>query len=173
MSTTIPAIEPIKVLAQAIQQELGLSAGQIMLGLENWAIPENTGLYVSLIYGVEQVVGTANSNTEGSDGNFKEVQSVAMLHQIEVDVMSFDSSARLQKEEVVMALSSYNAQQLMEVNSMRIASMPSSFVVVPSLEPSKQLNRYRFTISVYALHERTLATPYYDAIQIVGLTEQQ
>lgn len=165
----IPAVEPIKVLGKAIQQELSLPTGQIMLGLENFEIPKNTGLYVALTYGVEQVIGSVNSNGTDLQGNYQEIQAVSMLHQVEVDIMSFDDSARLQKEEVVMALNSYNAQQLMEQYSMRISPIPTSFIAVPSLEPSKQLFRYRFTVSVYALHQRVLVTPYYDTLQTVKL----
>lgn len=157
------------MLASAIQTELSLSDGSVMLGFENFPIPETLGLFVSLAYGVEQIVGTSNQNSVDVHDNYEEVQTVSVLHQIEIDVMSFDSSARLRKEEVVMALSSYAAQQLMEVNQMRIASIPSSFVTITSPEPSKQLNRYRFTVSVYALHERILPTPYYDQIGTVGL----
>lgn len=173
MSDTIPSLEPIKVLASIIQTELGLPDGFVMLGFENFPIPETLGLFVALTYGVEQVVGTANQNGVDSGGNYQEVQDVSMLHQVEIDIMSFDSSARLRKEEVVMALSSYNAQQLMEENSMRIAQIPSSFITVTAPEPSKQLNRYRFTVSVYALHQRILATPYYDSIGTVRLVVDQ
>lgn len=171
MSSTIPSIEPIKLLASVIQTEMGLGDGQIMLGLENFLIPENPGLYIALTYGVEQVVGSVNGNGEDDQGNFQEVQSVSMLHQIEIDIMSFDSSARTRKEEVIMALQSYNAQQLMEENSMRIATTPGSFARITSLEPSKQLNRFSITVSVYALHQKILTSPYYDSIQTVRLVE--
>lgn len=169
--SNIPPIEPIKVLAAAIQAELSLSANQILLGFENFPIPETLGLFVSLEYGVEQIVGASNQNDVNTQDEYEEVQTVSMLHQIEIDVLSYDSSARTRKEEVIMALSSYNAQQLMEVNQMRIASIPNSFITVTSPEPSKQLNRYRYTVSVYALHQKNLVTPYYDSISTVQLIE--
>ncbi len=163
--------EPIKILASIIQTELGLPNGQVMLGLENFPIAPVLGLYVALEYGSEQVVGSVNSNGTDAQGNFQEIQSVSMMHTIEIDCMSFDDSARLRKEEVVMSFSSYNAQQLMEKNQVRIGSIPTSFLAIPSPEPTKQLNRYRFTIAVYALHQRVLMTPYYDSLQPVRLVE--
>lgn len=171
MRLPIPAAEPIKVLAMAIQAELGLKDGQIMLGLENWEIPENTGLYVSLIYGPDQVVGNNSQNSLDDQGSYVEVKSAVMLHTIEVDIMSFDSSARTMKEQVLWALQSYNSQQLMQKYQMRLAQTPSAMVPVPSLEPSKQLNRFRFSVAVNALHQKAQATPYYDALQKVGLVE--
>lgn len=168
---TSPAIEPIKVVAMAIQAEMGLPDGQIMLGLENWEIPKNTGLYISLLYGVEQVIGNNNYNDQDGQGNYQEVQDVVMLHGIDIDVMSFDSSARLQKEEVLQAIQSYAAQQLMEQYQMRLAKTPGAFVPVPSPEPSKQLNRFQLGITVNALHRRVLTTPYYDKLQPVVVVE--
>lgn len=159
------------MLASIIQTELGLDANHILLGFENFLIPEDLGIFIALTYGVEQIVGADNQNSTDNEGNYLEIQQVAMLHQVEIDIMSFDSSARTRKEEVIMALASYNAQQSMEINSMRIASMPNSFVTVTAPEPSKQLNRYRFTVSVYALHQKNLSTPYYNTLQTVILVE--
>lgn len=172
-NNSIPSIEPIKLLASVIQTEMELPDGAVMLGLENFPIPENPGLYIALTYGVEQVVGSVNQNSINGQGGYEEVQSVSMLHQIEVDIMSFDSSARTRKEEVIMALKSYNAEQLMEKNQMRIGSTPGSFTRITSLEPSKQLNRFSITISVYALHQKTLETTYYDTLQTVQLVEDE
>lgn len=165
----IPQVEPIKVLAMALQAEMGLGDGQIMLGLENWKIPENQGLYIALSYGVEQVVGNVNYNGTDAQDGYTEVQDIAMLHLIDIDVMSFDSSARLRKEEVLQALQSYAAQELMEQYQMRIASTPGSFAPVQTLEQTKQLNRFMISVAVNALHRKVKATPYYDSIDPVGL----
>lgn len=170
-SSLIPPVEPIKVLGMALQDEMGLVAGQIMLGLENWKIPENTGLYVALLYGPDQVVGNNNYNGTDVQGNFNEVQDVVMLHQIDIDVMSFDASARLRKEEVLQAIQSYRAQELMEKYQMRFASTPGSFLPVQTMEETKQLNRFRLSIAVNALHRKVKTTPFYDSIQDVDLVE--
>lgn len=167
----VPPVEPIKVVAMVLQAEMGLSDGQIMLGLENWEIPKNTGLYVALTYGTEQVVGNNNSNGEDAQGNYTEIQEAVMLHQVEIDIMSFDSSARLRKEEVLWAVVSYAAQQLMEKYEMRLASTPGAFMPVQTLEETKQLNRFRLTVAVNALHRRVKVTPFYDTIEPVELVE--
>ena len=164
----IPAIEPIKLVAQVIQAGLSLPAAQIMLAYQNFQVPNNTGLYVALSYGPEVVIGAPNTNDVDSDGNYVEVQSVAMMHTIEIDILSFDDSARLQKEQVIMALNSYQAQQLMNQYSMRIANTPGAFMKIESLEPSKQLNRYHISIVVYALHQQSLVTPYYDKLSPIN-----
>ena len=168
---TIPAIEPIKVAARAVQQELGLTIGQIMLGNENWEIPDGTGLYVSLLYGTETVIGSCNYNGVDAGGNFQEIQDVIMLHGVDIDIMSFDDSARLRKEEVVMALQSVYTQGLMETYQMRLATTPGSFMLVSDLEPAKQLNRFRLGITINALHRKTITAQYFDTITPVALVE--
>lgn len=156
---SVPTREPIKVLADILKHEMGLADGQIMLGLENWAIPANTGLYVALFYGPDTTVGQTN---EFDPATLDEIQSVAMLHSISIDAMSFDESARVRKEEIVMALNSVFAQQHVSANLMRIGELPQSFVPVPELEETKQLNKYRLTFSMNALHQKVKPVEYYD-----------
>lgn len=167
----VPSVEPIKVVAMILQEEMGLEDGQIMLGLENWKIPKNTGLYVALFYGTEQVVGNNNYNSTDPQGNYNEIQDAVMLHSIDIDIMSFDASARQNKEAVLWAIKSYEAESLMERYQMRLASTPGSFVPILTEEPTKQLNRFKLTITVNALHRNVKTTPYYDEIQPVQLVE--
>ena len=158
-----PLLEPIKVVANILQAELALPVGQIMLGLENWPIPKNTGMYIALTYGPETTI--ANNNTNAVEGGvFKEVQEAVMLHTIEIDVMSFDDSARVGKEKVLWALASYAAQEAMELYDMRIASTPASFLAIPSLEETKILNRFKTSFTVNALHRNVKIVPYYDTL---------
>lgn len=159
-----PLAEPIKVVASVLSRQIGLTKGQLMVGLENWRIPKDRGLYVALFYGPEEVVG--NNSTTGLDsaGNFVEVQEAAMLHHIDVDVMSFGDAARTGKEKVLWAIGSQAAQAAMETYGMRLGSTPSSFVPIPTLEPSKWLNRFRSTFAVYALHRNVNIVQYYETL---------
>lgn len=154
-----------------LQSEMGLTSGQIMLGLENWEIPKNPGLYIALLYGAEIVVGNNNYNGTDVQGNFNEVQDAVMLHEIDIDIMSFDSSARLRKEAVLWALASYEAQTLMETYQMRIATVPVVFTPIISPEETKQLNRFKITIGVNAIHRNVKTSPFYDSLQPVQLVE--
>lgn len=171
MTIVSPTVEPIKVLAKILQDEMGIPDGNIMLGLENWRIPETADLYIALLYGSDTVISNTNQNSLTETGDYSEVQSAVMLHQIDIDVMSFDSSARTRKEQVLWAIQSYNAEVAMEKYKMRLAMTPSVFVPVPSLEEAKQLNRFRISIMINALHENVKTTPYYDSLQPVELVE--
>jgi hypothetical protein len=165
MST--PPREPIKVLADILQEEMVLAEGQLMLGLENWEIPKNPGLYIALFYGPDIVVG---SNNEFDPVALTEVQSVAMLHEIVIEAMSFDSSARTRKEEIIQALSSVFAQQELDGELMKISELPTQFIPVPDLEETKWLNRFRIGFHMNALHQKIKSVDYYDTFPAAGVT---
>lgn len=167
----VPPVEPIKVVAQILKSEMGLQDNQILLGLENFPIPETENLYIALFYGADQVIGNTNFNGQDSAGNFTEIQSCVMLHSIQIDIMSFNNEARTRKEEVLWAIQSYFATQLLEKYQMRLASTPSSFVPIRTLEPAKQLNRFSIDIMINAVHTNVKSTPYFDSLQDVKLVE--
>lgn len=155
-----PAREPIKVVGDVLAAEMALIPGQIMLGLENWRIPPTRGLYVALLYGTERVVGSVN-RTACAGSAFLEYQEVAMLHDVTVEVMSFDSSARLRRVEVLQALRSVAAQNAADAANMKISGIPENFLPIPSPEPAKQLNRFHASFRVNALYQKVRRADYY------------
>lgn len=171
MTTMItPLIEPIKVIANILQNELDIKDGNIMLGFEKWNIPSTPGLYVSLIYIGGQAIG--NNNYFDSADN-TEHQEVSMHHVIQIDALSFDSSARARKEEIFQALRSLYAQQQAEKNIMQIARIPSNFIDVSNVEATKMLNRFTTTISVTALHTKVKAADYYNTFKPVEVHDNE
>lgn len=151
--------EAIKVIADVLSNQMAIPIGQIMLDYERYTIPINNGLYIALAY----LGGKPIANNNYFDGNtLIETQSVVMLYQIQIDIMSFDSSARTRKEEVYQSLRSIYAEQAMEANGMQIARIPMGFVDTASLEETKMLNRFTITIQVTALLKKTQSPSYYD-----------
>lgn len=166
----VPSLEPIKVLAGILKTELAMEDGTIMLGLENWEVPKTEGLYIALFYGVERIVGQGNDFDTSTN---EEIQTVAMLHEIAIEAMSFNSEARLRKEEIIMALNSVYAQNVMGQQLMQINALPQAFVSVPTLEETKQLNRYRITFAMNALHQKIKPVEYYDQFKDASILTNQ
>lgn len=157
--STVPTMEPIKVLATILKSEMGIEDGQIMLGLENWEIPKTRGLYIALFYGPDKTVGQTNEFDPVSN---TEIQSAAMLHEIVLEVMSFNEEARVRKQEVILALNSIFSQNTVDANGMQINSLPQSFLPVPTLEETKQLNKFRISFCMNALYQKVKPADYYD-----------
>lgn len=158
------AREPIKVVADILQKEMSLPDGQIMLGYEKWNIPPTPGLYVVLVYiGGKAIGSTSYFTSEGNDpAKQLEHQEVAMRHVVQIDLLSFDGSARARKEEVLMALRSFYSQGQQEKYAMSIARIPSEFVDASTLEETKILNRFTLTVPVTALHTKVKAADFYN-----------
>lgn len=167
MSTAIINREPVKVIGDIIKSELGLAAGAIMLDYEKFDISTDPGLYVALSYISGKAIG---NNNYFDSASLKEIQEVAMNHIIQIDLMSFDSSARERKEEVIMALRSIASQQAQDQYGMQIARIPSEFVNTASLENTKILNRFTMSIVVKSLYKKTKTAEYYDTFQVPAVT---
>lgn len=153
--------EPILVLADVLQNQLGLSDDAVVLAYEKNVIPRTTGLYVSLDYvGPSKCICSAN---DFDPSTIEEIQSATYSHLIQVDLLSYDASARRRKEEAAMALNSIYAVQQMEKYTMQIARNPSPFVDASSLEPTKRLNRFITSVQMFAVHRKVLPNaPYFD-----------
>lgn len=159
--------EPIKVVADILNFELGLSSGQIMLSEENFTLPKTPGLFVALSYVSSRPIGTAVTNVPAAEGvaGMTEVQEAAMDHTIQLDVMSFNDDARLRKEEIVMAFASNSSQRFQADNGVQIARHTAPFIDASTLEETQMLKRFITTIRVKALHRKTKSTDYYDQFQ--------
>lgn len=164
MTTAIVVREPILVISDIIQSELGLVDGAVMLDYEKFNIVPDPGLYVVLSYVSGKAIGNNNYSIPSTSG-MTEVQQAAMHHIIQIDVMSFDSSARTRKEEIIMALRSIYSQQQQEENTMQIAQIPGEFLNASSMEDTKILNRFTMSIAVKSIYSKTKAAPYYDTFQ--------
>ena len=162
--------EPIKVVADIIQKELGLPDGQVMLGYEKWTIPTNDGLYIVLNYLGGQAIGNNNYFT-GPDQ--LEHQEVAMRHIIQIDLMSFSGEARARKEEVLMALRSIYSQQQQELFNMSFSRIPTAFIDAASAEETKILNRFTTSMTATALHTKVKPAPYYDKFNDAEVHENE
>lgn len=149
------AREPIKVLADIIQTLMRLPDEAVVVAYEKNMIPLANGLYVSLDYvGPAKVLASCNVLDPETGA---EEQSLSMSHLVQVDVMSYDASARRQKEEVTMALASIYAVQQLEKYTMSLGRNTTPWVDASSQEPTKRLNRFISSVQMFAVHRKVLA----------------
>ncbi len=160
--------EPILVVADILQRGLGLADDAVVLAYEKNIIPKFNGLYVSLDYvGPAKCIGNVNDVDPVNDD---EIQSCTYSHLIQMDLLSYDASARRRFAEATMAIASIYAVQQMDKYSMSIARNPSAFIDASSLEPTKRLNRFISTLVVFAVHRKVVtAVPVYTSFP-AGLT---
>lgn len=171
-----PAREAVKIIAEIMTAQLGLQPGQIMLDNQKWPIEETPGLFVSISYVSSKVQGNDNYSIPAS-GGMTEVQQMSMLYEIQIDLMSYDDSARVLKEVAYMGLMSVASEQIQEKYSVQVARNPLPFQNASNLEESGRLNRFTTSIRVTQLltYENTNVPYFSDFSQSVppAITAQE
>ena len=152
---------PIDIVCDVIQQELGLEDTQVMEYNEEFMIPTVPGIFIVASIVNDKILAVENSLD--ADGN--EVQEVAMMSMIQIDIMSKNQEARERRIEVVAALGSMYAQEQYINNSMKVGRIPADFVDTSALEESARMNRYTATVTVNSLYRKTKDGAYYNVIQ--------
>ena len=151
--------EPLKVVAQIIQHELGLDDFHVVDGNEKFDIPTDQKLFVALFDEGTKPVSRMNRFDPSTNS---EMQSHTLIHSIRIEVCSLISDeARKRKEEVSMALDSIYAQQTMEQYQCSVASF-STFTNATAAEVSGMLKRYSATVNVTAIHGKVQPVSYFD-----------
>lgn len=170
--------EPAKIIAEIIQTEMEIGAAFVVLADQKANIPPNhRGLWVSItdmggvpIGSRNRAVADGQEGTPDGDG-MTEIQEVAMNHVIQIDILSFDGTARSRKEEIPMAVGSIFAQGLMEKYRVQIARLNNPFINVTSIEETEGLERYTTEVTLKALHRKTKAAPYYDQFRNLEVSQ--
>ena len=158
--------DPAKVLCDIIQAELELTNEQVLVYNQKFNIPTQPGLYVVVRYVSGRAYGGGSiiTGTEGVTA-MTETQQLLMNAIYQIDLMSADESARMRKEEVLMALQSLFAQQQCELYQMNIARLPQNFIDASDIEGTARLTRFTATIVVNSIYEKTKSAPFFDTFQ--------
>ena len=155
------AREPSKVVADILQSEMELDDDHCLLGDQKWDIPTDRALFVAIFDDLPRPIGMSVKMDTSVDPP-AEIQQIVCLHDIRIEIMSFDHSARIRKEEIGLALASFSAQQHMEKNNCQIG------LIQPPLnasmtEETARLLKYVIHVNVTALHTKTKpGMPYFD-----------
>lgn len=159
--------EIIKVVADVIQAELALANDRVYLYNQKWRIPPDEGLFV--VVGFQSAKAFGAKTTYENDpitNELVEVQSVNQQETYTIDLLSRDSSARVRKQEVILALNSTLCQNAQEQYNFKIANLPTSFVDVSSLEATAILNRYQLAFNTLVVYQKIKSVLFYDQFQI-------
>jgi hypothetical protein len=162
---TLPTREVSKIVKDILQMEMGLDNDHCLLGNQKWNIPPDKKLFVVVFDTIVGRTGAANFLDTDATSPYvgQEVQQLNALHDCRVEIMSFDDEARLRKEEVVMALQSIFAQQMMGKYKIGIGR-PQDPVDASETEASSRLFKFVSHVNVTCLHQKvkTPTFPYYD-----------
>lgn len=155
MSAATATPETIKLLADLIQSQMSLKDDEVLLYNEKFKLPPEKGLRVAIQIVGDRPFGVNSKHRDPGTGlDLEEVITLNQQEVVQVDVYSYDSTARLRRIEVIYALCCDEAQRLQEKYGFQIGRIPPNFVDVSEVEASKRLNRYALTFNVLRAYER-------------------
>ena len=155
-------IDPaILLVCDIIQNQMGLSTGQVYLYNQKINIPTDSKLYIAV--GVVTCKPFANSNAPAgfSGSGLNSGQSTNFLATLSFDVFSRDLEALNRKEELIMALFSNYSIQQQELNGFYIARLPMSFLNLSEVDGAAILYRFNISVNIQYQVTKTTAAEYY------------
>lgn len=153
-----------KFIVDILQKEMLIPANNIWIYSQNRKIPDKAeGLYANVGMIHSKIVSSKSYYRDMDD---KEVQEVLECCSVQINVMSYDNSARDRRNEVVMALNSFYAIELMEKELFRINEIPSSFVNTSTLFGGSELNVFSIVVKCFFTTRKIKTTNYYDTFSI-------
>jgi len=152
--------EVSKIVADILAAELELDEAHCLLGNQKWDIPADKKLFVVVYDLAGPAFGAANwLDTDETSSTFgKEIQQSAVLHDVRIEIMSFDADARLRKEEVGLALGGFLSQQLAAKYGIQIGRTTEP-VDATDTELTARLNKFVMHNKVTALHQKVKNPP--------------
>jgi hypothetical protein len=152
---------PLFLVADIIQTYMQLAIGRVYLWDQQLFQPTDAGLYVAVSMPSAKPFGN-NQTHDTTTGNL--IQSVNMLAQVDIDIISRGPAARDQKEQVVLAmLSDYSLQQ-QYANAFSIGRLPASgrFVNLSQVDGAAIPYRYKITFNLTYAANNAQPSPYFN-----------
>lgn len=163
--------EPGKIVQDIIQSEMELSDGQVLFTNQKYFIPTD-GLFIAVSYiGPSRVIASNSEWEDDGHQGLNEVQTITMLHMLQIDILSYGDEARTRKEEVAMAMTSFFSQQQQEKYSMQIARHAGSFLDTSFLEETKMITRYTTTVMTTSVNRKVKAIDSYASFPTKAYTD--
>lgn len=161
--------EPLVVVGEILQHELGLTPNRIFLYNSTRELPKDGELYLVLEiqgrppYAVKHEYKTLTINNVQK---YCEVTTMNVQETIFVSCVSKDNSARLRAYEVQLSMNSDYAIQQMFKYGFHISQI-SGVNDASALEASSRLNRYDCQITLLTAYEKVNPVEYYDTFEEV------
>ena len=162
---------PIDVLRNIIVEELTLYEERVMIWNNKSKIPSDERLFISL----EQAATKVFSNiaiVESRDDGYYEVQTLTVLENYNIDIMSRNLDAMQRKEEIPMALRSNYSQNKQVANGIMISKI-ASLTNISGVEASAQLFRFQCVVTLQASYTKEKVIEYYETFPTLVKTEDE
>jgi hypothetical protein len=159
--------DALLLFCDIVETGMGLSPGRVYIWDQKIFMPSDAGLYVVVAESEPKPIG--NINEPASSGT-QQNQFVTWKSRLEVNLISRDNSARLQKSAFLMALNSTYATQQMEANSFYVAKTPVAFRNMSISDGAAIPYRYAVHLAIQYSEAAVSAEPYISSFSTPVIT---
>lgn len=112
-----------------------------------------------------RIISSHNSYKD-LDSSFIEIKELVVSDNIQIDIKSKNTDARVRRFEVIAALESTYAKQMQEKWACRLFEIPQGFTNTSTAEGSAEIYRYTLTIAAQYTRRYTKEVDYYNTFPI-------
>lgn len=161
----------LDVIKQIIDEQMNMPVGRVFAYNSNVNLPEDSELFIPLYYAERKPIAN-NSKMVTTAQGVEEHQSINMVEDVIIALISRDTSARDRVQEVFLALNSYYSRNLQAVNKLHISWIDEAYDK-SFLEATSMLNRFDIRIRVFRSYEKINNIDYYDTFSFETWVENQ
>jgi len=145
-----------------IKDFMELSDNQVLLYNQNFDLPKS-GMIIVVTYNNSTPIGTIKEAFDDGSG-LSEKHTVTQVENYTISILSSleDEESTNRKEEILMALKSYKAEEVQRQEHFSIAPIYSNFIRVPTEESGTQRLRFDIDINLNTWYTKAVSIPYYD-----------
>lgn len=177
-----PLVDPVvDALVVLFRTFMGLENDQVVVYNEDWDIPPDRRLYVSIALLATKPFGSSNrmSNLPAVPGSagvlpvparLVEAVTVQQQETYTLNIFSASDEAMFRNWELSAALNSTMGQQAQEQAGFALSSIPLSVTDLSGIEGARRLYRYALTITLLRSNTRENVVEYYDQFTAPQLT---
>ncbi len=158
--------ETVELIAQLLTTYMGTKPGVWQIYNQRRPLPTTTGFFGdvacigSKLFGVNR-----RPAVDPAIPDLISEQTANAQELIQIDIFSYDASARLRRLDVPFALNSQAAQNLAERWAFKIGRIPGSFVDTSEDEGSARLNKFSLSFAILRSYGRREAAPTFSVFQ--------
>lgn len=150
----------LDVIKEILDEQMNMPAGRVFAYNSNVDLPQDSELFIPLYY-AERRPTANNSRMVPTATGVEEHQSINMVEDVIIALISRDTSARDRVQEVFLALNSYVSRNLQAKNKLHISWIGEAYDK-SFLEATSMLNRFDIKIRIFRSYEKINSIDYYD-----------
>lgn len=161
-SVSISVLNPLGLVMEILQQEMGLDDAHVYLYNQKIFEPTDEKLFVAV--GVLSSKPFANNTEYDPTTGLAAVQSVNVMDTLSINVISRSTEALYRKNDVLLALGSNYSQSQQELNSFLIAKLPpgANFVNLSGIDGAAIPYRFNISINIQYVYQLIKDVEYFD-----------